>query len=243
MLSLPMSTPIPPEGRFTGELEMLPEDLPDNPFPIFEGWFDQAVANKVQPNPNAMYVSTVDADGTPSSRTVLCKLIHPDPGAIVFFTNYESRKGRAISATGLVSVLFHWDTMNKQVRIEGPAVRSPEAESDAYYASRRWESRVGAWASDQSQPIESHDALMLRVFETVEKLGLDAAKLVKDGPDARVEIPRPPFWGGYRVYPRAMELWCASETRLHDRARWTRELSPDGEGFDCGPWSATRLQP
>lgn len=238
-----MSTPVTPNEQFGQLNEMLPEDLPDNPFPIFQGWFDHAVASKAQPNPNAMYVSTIDADGTPSTRTVLCKLIHPDPGAVVFFTNYESRKGRAIEANPVVSVLFHWDTMDRQVRIEGPAVRSPEGESDAYYASRRWESRVGAWASDQSRPIESHDALMLKVFETVEKLGLDASALVRDGEESKVQIPRPPFWGGYRVFPRSMELWCASETRLHDRARWTRELTPKDGGFACGPWSSTRLQP
>jgi pyridoxamine 5'-phosphate oxidase len=238
-----MSEPAMPNEQFGKHRETLPEQLPNNPFPIFQSWFDHAVADKVQPNPNAMYVSTIDADGTPSTRTVLCKLIHPDPGAIVFFTNYNSRKGRAIGANPIVSVLFHWDTLDRQVRIEGPVVKSPSEESDAYFASRRWESRVGAWASDQSQPIESHDALMLKVFSTVEELGLDAAALVKEGPDAQVEIARPPFWGGYRVYPRSMELWCASDTRLHDRARWTRELTASDDGFDCGEWSATRLQP
>jgi pyridoxamine 5'-phosphate oxidase len=238
-----MSTPTEREGQFSMGSELLPEQLPSDPMPIFKNWFEEALENKIQRNPNGMYLSTVDGDGCPSTRTVLCKIIEPDPGYIVFFTNYQSRKGREIEANPEVSVLFHWDSLERQVRIEGPAVRSPDAESDEYFASRRWESRVGAWASKQSEPIESHDQLMLQVFETVQKLGLDATELANVGPDAKIDIPRPAHWGGLRIFPRSIELWCANETRLHDRARWTRELSAAKQDFRPGPWSATRLQP
>ncbi len=238
-----MTTPNEQEGHFSIQSELLPETLPADPFGIFEEWFDQAVDGQIQRNPDSMYLSTIDGDGCPGTRTVLCKMIESDPGYIVFFTNYQSAKGRAIEANPEVSVLFHWDSMERQVRIQGPAVRSPEAESDAYFATRRWESRVGAWASKQSEPLESHDQLMLQVFETVEKLGLDTGALMESGSDAKVDIPRPGYWGGFRVYARSVELWCANETRLHDRARWTRELSPAKTGFRPGPWSCTRLQP
>ncbi len=238
-----MSTINEGEGHFSFDSELLPETLPTDPFPIFQHWYDQAVSNKIQRNPNGMYLCTVGPDARPSCRTVLCKILVPDPGYIVFFTNYESRKGREITGNSEVSILFHWDAMERQVRIEGPAIRSPQAESDEYFASRRWESRVGAWASKQSEPIESQDALMLQVFETVEQLGLDTAELVNAGPDAKVDIPRPPHWGGLRVFPRSVELWCANETRLHDRARWTRELVETKSGIAPAQWSATRLQP
>jgi len=222
--------------------EMLPDPLPEQPFALFRGWFDEARAGRIQPNPNAMTLATVDPDGRPSARIVLCKAIHEDPGLIVFYTNYNGRKGRALDANPHASLVFHWDPLDRQVRIEGPVTRSPADESDAYFRTRRWESRLGAWACDQSRPIESREKLLEQVAERAIELGIDMTKLV-DGRGEDLEIPRPPHWGGYRVWAERVELWCAGSGRVHDRAEWTRTLTPAGDGYTGGPWSATRLQP
>ena len=128
-------------GSAFGMDQSLPDPLPAEPFTLFRAWFDEAQTLKAQPNPNAMYLATVDESGTPSARTVLCKGIDPEQGYVVFYTNYTSRKGQALDATGIASVLFHWDALDKQVRIEGRVVKSPPEESDAYFASRHWISR------------------------------------------------------------------------------------------------------
>ena len=222
--------------------EMLPDPLPGEPFGLFGAWFDEAREREIQPNPNAMTLATVDPDGRPSARIVLCKAIHPDPGRVVFYTNYNGRKGRALEANPYASLVFHWDPLDRQVRIQGPVTRSPAEESDAYFRSRRWESRLGAWASDQSEPIESREALLEQVAERAIELGIDMTKVV-DGGGENLEIPRPAHWGGYRVWAERVELWCAGTGRVHDRAEWTRELTLADDGFTADPWSATRLQP
>lgn len=223
-----------------GEGESLPDHLPKSPVPLFHAWFDDAHRRRVQPNPNAMTLATVDPDGRPSARIVLCKSIHEDPGFLVFYTNYEGRKGRALAANPRAAVVFHWDDLDRQVRVEGPVTRSPADESDDYFQSRRWESRVGAWASAQSEPIASRDALIAKVRRTAGELGVDLAGAVAGQP---VEVARPPNWGGYRLWFERVELWCSGIGRVHDRAAWTRTLTPAGEGFKGGPWSSTRLQP
>lgn len=224
------------------EGEMLPEPLPADPFGTLTRWFDEAQAAKNQPNPNAMTLATADADGRLSARVVLCKAIHPDPGRLVFYTNYTSRKGMALEANPRAAIVMHWDHADRQVRVEGPVTRSPAEESDAYFASRRWESRLGAWASDQSKPIASREALLEQVAEKAIELGVDLSKIV-DGRGDELEIPRPPHWGGFRLWAERVELWCGGTGRVHDRAVWARELAADGDGFACGAWSATRLQP
>lgn len=228
--------------------DLLPETLPAEPFAIFRAWFDEAWAARRVPNAHAIALATADAAGTPSVRMVLCKHIQPDPGYIVFYTNYEGAKGRDLAANPRAAACFHWDHFSRQARISGPVVRSPAAESDAYFRTRHWTSRVGAWASAQSEPIASHDELLARVASVVEKLDLDLMALMRideGGPD--VEIPRPPHWGGFRLFAERVELWCEGEGRVHDRAQWTRDLTPselDGvAGFTPGPWSSTRLQP
>ena len=223
-----------------GRGETLPDRLPKSPVPIFHAWFDEAQQRKTQPNPNAMTLATIDPDGKPSARIVLCKGIEEDPGYLVFYTNYQGRKGRALDANPRAAVVFHWDHFDRQVRIEGPVTRSPESESDAYYHSRRWESRVGAWASDQSEPIESREALLNKVRHTAERLGVDLAGAVGGQP---IEIDRPPHWGGYRLWFERVELWCGGIGRVHDRAGWSRSLTPAGAGFRPGAWDGTRLQP
>ncbi len=222
--------------------QLLPEELPEHPFELFRGWWEEAHRKKVQPNPHTFALATIDPDGRPAARMVLCKGmdLHPDRGFIVFYTNRQSRKGLALEANPRVAGVFHWDDLERQVRFEGLAVHSPDHESDAYFASRPIESRIGAWASDQSRPIASRAELMLKVFETVQRLGVAVD-------DEAGRVPRPPHWGGFRIWIDAMELWVNGAGRVHDRARWERTLKPappgGGGGFEGGAWRATRLQP
>jgi pyridoxamine 5'-phosphate oxidase len=214
----------------------LPDPLPGDPFPLFQSWFDEAREKKVQPNPNAMSLATIDADGTPSVRIVLCKYVRPDINCIVFFTNYHGRKGRALGANPRAAVCFHWDVLDRQVRMEGVVTRSPERESEEYFRTRPLESQLGAWASDQSEPIASREALF-------EKAATAVARFCETP-----EVPRPPHWGGYRLWVRRMEFWVGGVGRMHDRAAWTREIVPgpiDGVPgqIPAGPWSSTRVQP
>ena len=208
----------------------LPSTLPDDPMPLVHEWFTKARADKVQPNPDAMVVATATSDGRPSARVVLCKHFIVDPGYVVFFTNYASRKGDELAANPRAAAVFHWDAMSRQVRLEGPILRSPEAESDAYFATRALDSRLGAWASLQSQPLDSRTTLLKRV----------AVETARHG----THVPRPPHWGGYRLWPETVELWLEGSFRVHDRARWSRTLAAAGpHEFAPGPWQSTRLYP
>ncbi len=225
--------------------QQLPDPLPVDPLPIFKGWLDEAFARKVQPNPNAMALATVGADGSPSVRTVLCKGVDLPRGFLVFYTNYNGRKGRELAGNPRAAVCFHWDNLDRQVRLEGPVTQSPAAESDGYFVSRPLESRLGAWSSDQSEPIESRNALLEKAELVRERFG--TARQIAEG---SIVVPRPPHWGGYRLWPERVELWVGGVGRMHDRAGWVRELRAtqvDGApGFmpvPPGRWSATRLQP
>jgi pyridoxamine 5'-phosphate oxidase len=216
--------------------DFLPEPLPDSPLELFTSWFAEARARAVQPNPDAMVLATVGADSNPSARIVLCKRIDPS-GYLVFFTNYESRKGRELGEHPRAAVVMHWDVMHRQVRIEGPVVRSPVEESDEYFASRALPSRVGAWASRQSEPLPSRAALAREVEKYSQQFGIDP--VAQTG-----HVPRPPHWGGFRMWIERLELWVEGPGRIHDRAAWTRDLRPrDAFTFDAGPWRATRLNP
>jgi pyridoxamine 5'-phosphate oxidase len=219
--------------------EVLPEPLPAEPLSIAQAWLAQAWAARHQPNPNAMVLATSSSDGHPSARVVLCKDIQPVPGFVVFYTNHDSRKGRELAANGRAAIVMHWDHTHRQVRVEGAVVKAPDADSDAYFASRALESRIGAWASRQSQPIETRAALLSAVDAAAQRLGVSERSAGKDVP-----IPRPPHWGGFRLWADAVELWVEGDARIHDRARWTRTLTARSDGqFDTGPWNATRLQP
>ena len=211
--------------------ELLPDPLPPDPLGLLARWLEEALKARRQPNPNAMVLATVGPDGKPSARVVLCKDLVPHPGYIVFYTNYHSRKGRELADHPRAAAVIHWDHLHRQVRVEGPVVQSPVDESDAYFASRPWQSRVGAWASQQSDPVDSRQKLVTAVDEVSKRFGT-------------AEVPRPPHWGGYRLWVDTIELWVEGAGRIHDRARWNRTLGrrPD-DSFEVGQWNATRLQP
>ncbi len=228
--------------------QRLPEPLPAEPLALARDWLAEATAQDTQPNPNAMVLATVAADGSPSSRVLLAKDIVLPAGYLVLYTNYESRKATDIAANPRVAALFHWDRLHRQVRIEGRMLRSPAAESDAYFQSRAWQSRLGAWASAQSRTVASRAALIEALRATARRfntppVGPDAADDAPATPN--VAVPRPPHWGGYRLWAEAVELWVEGEYRIHDRARWVRTLAPvaGGESFSATPWRVERLQP
>ncbi|SON54756.1 Pyridoxine/pyridoxamine 5'-phosphate oxidase [Hartmannibacter diazotrophicus] len=201
----------------------LPEDdftKADEPLRLFGSWLKEAEAS--EPNdPNAMAVATVDADGLPHVRMVLLKDFDKD--GFVFYTNFGSQKGQEILANPKAALLFHWKSLRRQVRIRGPVEVVSDAEADAYFASRHRGSRIGAWASKQSKPLESRFALEKAVAEFTLKFGVS-------------EVPRPEWWSGFRVRPVSFEFWQNGLFRLHDRIVFAR----DAEGE---PWSKTRLYP
>ncbi|WP_175772066.1 pyridoxamine 5'-phosphate oxidase [Paraburkholderia phenazinium] len=194
-------------------------DADPNPFRQFETWFAQAVEAKL-PEPNTMTLATVDSRGRPSARIVLIKGV--DERGFVFFTNYESRKGRELTNNPHASLLFYWIELERQVRIEGTVVKTSQAESDQYFQSRPLGSRIGAWASEQSQVIESRAVLEARERAISAQYG--------------EHPPRPPHWGGYRLVPDAIEFWQGRPSRLHDRLLYTREAQG-------GDWQIARLSP
>jgi len=193
--------------------------LQDDPFEQFSQWFEVAVQSDI-PEPNAMALATVDADGQPWQRMVLLKTF--DENGFVFFTNYESRKAAQITQNNKVSVLFPWHAMARQVKITGLAEKVRTAESLRYFLTRSRGSQIGAWASPQSRVITSRAMLDIKFNEIKEKF-------------SRGEIPLPDFWGGYRIAPQTFEFWQSRESRLHDRFMYRR--IPDRV------WSIERLAP
>ena len=188
-------------------------DAGDDPFALFTRWFEQALSSGV-PEPNAMTLATATPDGRPSARIVLLKGC--DERGFVFFTNYDSRKGVELAVNPHAALVFHWVDLARQVRIEGAVTRVTDAESDVYHASRPRGSRLGAWVSPQSQVIPDRSFLENKLPELEAKYP--------------TEIPRPPYWGGFRVVPEMIEFWQGRQNRLHDRIRfvgrgtaWLRE--------------------
>lgn len=217
--------------------DFLPEPLPASPLPLFANWFRQARERATQPNPDAMVLATSDGNNAPSARVVLCKLLAEADGYVVFFTNYQSRKGRELAAHPRAAAVFHWDALHRQVRIEGLVVRSPIQESDDYFASRALISRISAWASQQSERLASRAALAAQVQAAEARFGVSSA--ATEG-----HVPRPPHWGGYRLWIDTLELWVEAPGRIHDRAVWQRTLTPGDEySFSASDWIGTRLNP
>ena len=191
----------------------------DDPFAIARDWL--AAAGPVEPNdPNAVALATVDAGGLPNVRMVLLKDIEPD--GFVFYTNYTSRKGQEIEASGKAAFVLHWKSLRRQIRVRGVTEREDGAAADAYYASRSLKSRLGAWASAQSQPLSSRLSLMAEVAKVSLKHGTNPS--------------RPPFWGGIRIRPLEIEFWADGDFRLHDRFRWQRGAATES-------WAIERLNP
>lgn len=190
-----------------------------DPFAIARAWLTEAEAQ--EPNdPNAIALATVDDQGMPNVRMVLLKEIEAD--AFVFYTNYGSKKGQEITASGKAAFVLHWKSLRRQIRVRGVVTREEGPKADEYYASRSLKSRIGAWASQQSQPLSSREALMAEA----------AKQALTKGPNPS----RPPFWGGFRIRPVEIEFWADGAFRLHDRFRWYRE------GLS-GDWTVTRLNP
>jgi pyridoxamine 5'-phosphate oxidase len=214
----------------------LPAHLPANPMPLLAHWLDEARGAKAQPNPDAMLLATASSGGAPSARVVLCKTIDVETASLVFFTNYTSRKASEIEANSRVACVFHWDHAGRQARIEGAAERVTEAESDEYFRTRPLLSRLGAWASEQGQPLARRGDLVDRIRDTMKRFGIHIHHFALPG--GAPEIPRPPHWGGYRVQIGAVELWIGGGGRLHDRAIWKRQ-----HGAAPPAWSAMRIQP
>lgn len=196
-------------GKFAG----------DDPFVIARRWLDEASRTEIN-DPNAIALATVDPQGMPNARMVLLKEIADD--GFVFYTNYDSAKGQELSASGTASFVMHWKSLRRQLRVRGHVARNDGADADAYYASRSLKSRLGAWASHQSQPLPSRAALMAEVARVSARHGINPK--------------RPPFWGGFKITPTEIEFWADGDYRLHDRFAWRRD-APDA------PWEVTRLHP
>ena len=215
---------------------------PSNPLPILKQWLARAAELTDRPNPHSMVVSTTGAEGRPDARVVLLKRFDDQAGTLTFYTNYESAKGRQLKKVSEACAVFHWDRLSLQARVRGPVLASPPEESDAYFATRSWQSQLAAWASVQSRTAASRGELNARMNEAAKRFGGDQDDWSAAPPPEA--ITRPPFWGGYRLFARSVELWMQGQARLHDRILWTRELSRQGEyGFCGGSWRAERLQP
>ncbi|OUS13059.1 pyridoxamine 5'-phosphate oxidase [Rhodospirillales bacterium 47_12_T64] len=201
---------------------MIRDKTPSDPYDVFDVWLKEAEEKEIN-DPTAMSLSSVDETGMPSSRMVLLK--EWDRDGFVFYTNFESRKGEQLLAHPKAALLFHWKSVRRCVRIEGTVEQVTAEEADAYFASRAKQSQIGAWASDQSRPLESRFHLEKRVAKYAAKYGLG-------------KVPRPPHWSGFRVRPSRIEFWQDGPFRLHDRLVYLS--SPEGA---AGDWNTERLFP
>ncbi|PIE15210.1 MAG: pyridoxamine 5'-phosphate oxidase [Rhodobacterales bacterium] len=196
-------------GKFAG----------DDPFELAQKWLKEAEKTEVN-DPNAIALATVDSQGLPNVRMVLLKEIEPD--GFVFYTNFHSAKGQELENNAQAACVMHWKSLRRQIRVRGPVEKVDPVQADVYFASRSLKSRLGAWASHQSQPLESKAALMAKVARITAQHGANPA--------------RPDFWGGFRIIPREIEFWADGPFRLHDRFQWRRTDASGG-------WTVQRLNP
>jgi pyridoxamine 5'-phosphate oxidase len=218
-------------------MSTLPSPAPEDPVPVVSGWLAEIVASGGLKNPNAMALATSDSAGAPSVRMVLLKEIAP-AGYAVFYSNYESRKGGELDENPRAAAVLYWEQLGRQARFEGPVVRSPAAESDAYFASRPTLSQLNAWSSAQSRPLAQPTDLERAADKAARQFGVE-----RGAPTAK-PVPRPSYWGGYRLWFETVELWAEGAHRFHERLRYRRDLKrADAYGYRAGAWSAERLQP
>lgn len=225
-------------------MNSLPVPPVENPLVTVEEWLDEAVRGAIQRHPNAMTLATVDAASTPSARVILIKDLSRSEGYATFYSNYQSRKAMELEHNANAAGVLHWDKLGRQIRFEGPVVRTPEGESDAYFATRPTGSQINAWVSAQSCPIENLAELERRATDKAHDFGLAAKQTDAEASQKGVCVPRPPFWGGYRFWFSAVELWLEGQDRFHSRLRYERTLTPMGAyAFTSGTWTCERLQP
>jgi pyridoxamine 5'-phosphate oxidase len=219
-------------------MSTLPSPTPEDPVPVVSIWLAEIVSSGHGKNPNAMALATSNRAGAPSLRMVLLKEIAP-AGYAVFYSNYQSRKGTELDENPRAAAMLYWEPLGRQVRFEGPVVRSPAAESDAYFATRPALSQLNAWSSAQSRPLASQADLERAAARIGRELGIE-----HDGAAATRAVPRPAHWGGYRLWFETVELWVEGANRFHERLQYRRELEPaDTHTYRAGPWSKQRLQP
>lgn len=214
----------------------LPSPAPIDPVPVIAEWLDEVTASGRLRNPNAMALATADASGSPSVRMVLLKELAP-AGFAVFYTNYASRKADELAGNPRAAAAIYWEPLGRQVRFEGVVVRSPAAESDAYFATRPILSQLNAWSSAQSRPLANPADLERRAALKTRELGITPT-------GATHPVPRPESWGGYRLWFDGIELWAEGANRFHERLYYQRNLEPaDAFAFRASAWRVQRLQP
>lgn len=224
------------------ETRPIVDSLPGNPLPLLDEWIRDAESELASDNPTAMALATVTPEGRPDARMVICRGFDFERGWIVFYTDRRSPKGNQLRERPRASAVFHWNSLQRQIRLEGPVTPAPGPQSDEYFAGRPAGSQAAAWASHQSQPLESRAVLEERYLQQQSRFGVT-------DPDRPAGIPRPEYWGGYRIWIETIEFWTGMRNRLHDRAAYRRELKPgtadtgEGKCFSGSEWSASRLCP
>jgi len=214
----------------------------DGPLAIVQQWLKQAADSGLRRNPGAMALATTGIDGRAAVRMVLLKEFSASQGYLVFYSHYDSRKGRELAELGWAAGAMYWEEFGRQIRFEGPVVRSPAEESNAYFASRPVRSQLNAWASAQSEPL--HDPMELERRAESKARELQATQQSDAVGESRTIVPRPPFWGGYRLWCEVVELWTEGSDRFHTRTVFRRKLQRDPAGsFSSGAWHSERLQP
>jgi pyridoxamine 5'-phosphate oxidase len=219
---------------------MLSQSMTQNPLLLLQSWFNEALELDLQPNPDTMAIATSNSQGLPNVRMVLCKEINTEEGYVVFYTNYNSVKSMEIKENPKCSALFHWDKLGYQIRIRGEILQSPDEENDAYFASRHLGSQVGAWASNQSNSVVDRQALDDQFRKILDRFNLTNESITRN----EKKIPRPPHWGGYRLWIEEIEFWLNQKDRLHDRLHFRRALTISSEDIETEKnWTVKRLQP
>ena len=220
--------------------KILSQSMTQNPLLLLQSWLNEAMELDLQPNPDTMAIATSNSQGLPNVRMVLCKEINTEEGYVVFYTNYNSVKSLEIKENPKCSALFHWDKLGYQIRIRGEILQSPDEENDTYFASRHLGSQVGAWASNQSNPVEDREALDDQFKKILDRFNLTSESITRN----EKKIPRPPNWGGYRLWIEEIEFWLNQKDRLHDRLHFRRALTISSEGIETeNKWTVKRLQP